>query len=99
MMIVSARWRSVPVNQEPERHQPNLCATGLDFTRHDGRLFEDAEHAGDIGAIHVRVHQTDLVARLGQGHREVGRNGRLAHPALSRRNRDDLAEVGIVRLR
>ena len=57
------------------------------------RLVEHTEHARDIGAVDVGIHDADREALLHQCDGEVGRDGGLAHAALARGDRDDPAEV------
>ena len=56
------------------------------------RLLRKAEHAGDVGTIDVRVHQSDAVPVTRQRRGEIRGHGRLPDPALAARNRENLAE-------
>jgi hypothetical protein len=46
------------------------------------------EQARDAGAVDVHVEQADLLARLGQGYGDVGRNRAFAHAALAGKHHD-----------
>ncbi len=50
------------------------------------------EHARDTGAINIRVEDADYGALGLQCERKINRGGRLADPALARRDRDDVLD-------
>ena len=67
-------------------------ADGVD----DGVLRRQLQHHGDVAELEVGVDEHDrLVAALGQQHREVGGDDRLARPALGGEHRDDPAELAV----
>ena len=60
----------------------------------DGLLRRDPEEDGDVAELHVGVDERDrLVEMLGHAHRDVDRDGALAHPALGREHDHEPARV------
>ena len=58
-----------------------------------GSLVFDVEHFGHRRAEDVAVQQADFVTQACQGDGEVGRNGALAHAALTRAYGDDILHL------
>ena len=87
------------VDEHPDRH--DLHAVGdrrEDHVVHPGRPRRDAvlvghpEHAGDREAVHVGVDDADAQPALGESHRQVSRDRRLADAALAARDGVDAGE-------
>ena len=54
----------------------------------------DAEHLRDVGPVDVGVHEPDARALPLEGDGQVHRGRGLAHAALARAHRDDVADAG-----
>jgi hypothetical protein len=68
----------------------------LDLSAHDGGALVDAEHARDVGTVHIGVHHTYTQTGLSESHRQVRRYRGLSDSALSRRDRQNLSEIGLL---
>jgi hypothetical protein len=86
--------RLVLVGEQAHREQLDATASDvalerLHFSRERFDLAVDAEQAGQREAPDVGVEDTDRVAALGEGHRQVRGDGRLADAALARGDHQD----------
>ena len=89
--------RRIALDQEPDRHEFDAVDfQGPDPAAADDRLLEGSEHAGDVGAVDVRIHQPHSVTLTRQGDGQVGGDGGLPHSALPGAHRDDAAKVRLL---